>query len=279
MVNKTFHEIIELLIDKHCIDISKYEEKFLTKSIEKRLVITSSSSLEHYKNYLVENKEEALCLSTSLNNNYTTIFRNTLTFAVLEHQIIPSLILKKEATRSKEIRIWSAACASGLEAYSMAMLLEEQVNKNNRAISYRIFATDKSEQQIGEAQKGIYTEDALGNVSLKRLNHWFTKHKNTYAIKQELKEKIDFSVFDLFNEQLSCPPASIFGSFDIVICANLMFYYKSKYRSLILDKVTGSMTDGGYFVTGEAERDMLLNNQFKEVALQSAIFQRNTKRG
>jgi len=81
-------------------------------------------------------------------------------------------------------------------------------------------------------------------------------------------------VFDLFDEQLLCPPGCIFGDFDLVLCSNLLFYYKDEYRKSILERIGKCMKSGGYLVTGEVERDILLCHNFREVFPQSAIFQK-----
>jgi chemotaxis methyl-accepting protein methylase len=109
---------------------------------------------------------------------------------------------------------------------------------------------------------------------LKRVNQWFTKKSDTYSVKQELKKNIDFSVFDLFSGQFSSPPASIFGEFDIVVCANLLFYYKDEFRQAILEKTGNCMATGGYLVTGETERQILTDHNYTETFPQSAIFTR-----
>ena len=96
------------------------------------------------------------------------------------------------------------------------------------------------------------------------------------SLRTEISVKdIDFSVFDLFSEQLSSPPASIFGDFNLVICANLLFYYKHEFRKIILEKVGSCLAKGGYLVTGETERDILLRYNYHEIFPQSAIFSIN----
>ena len=266
MKEKNKH-IINRLFQIRGIDVSKYDEVFLYKSLQKRIAKTVCDSEEAYFSFL--DNSEAEKLVDSLQISYSAFFRNPLTFAVLENIILPSLIQKR---RTKEIRIWSAACAAGQETYSLAVLLEELKSNDNSKTNYRIFATDKSEEQINKAKDGLYVVNALNNLSLKRVNQWFTKEGDIYTIKPDLKKNIDFSVFDLFDSQLSCPPNSIYGDFDIIMCANLLFYYKPEFRKTIIEKITDSLVLGGYLITGEAERDILLNNNYKELFSKSAIF-------
>lgn len=274
----THHQIssLKLLIGTglNSVDISKYDERFLNKTLQKRFEEIHCANAGNYLEVIQHNTAEVSSFLHSLQIAYTEFFRNSLSYAVLEQIILPTLIQKKKELKRKEIRVWSAACSGGQESYSLAMLMEELKNGDAEKFSYRIFATDQNEALVNEARKGHYTGNALNNLSLKRVNQWFTKKSDTYSVKQELKNNIDFSVFDLFSEQFSCPPASIFGEFDIVMCANLLFYYKDEYRQAILEKTGNCMAAGGYLVTGETERQILSDHNYTEAFPQSAIFRK-----
>jgi chemotaxis protein methyltransferase CheR len=273
MFTETTH-IINLLKHLCTFDISKYDVSFLKKSLQKRITETHCNSVEEYGSYMEQNSEEARIFTDSLQISYSEFFRNPITFAVLERIILPSLILKKKNTKHKEIRIWSAACAAGQESYSLAILLEELINSESNNLYYRIFATDQNEEQIKEAQEGKYSATALNNMNFKRLKQWFSIQGDTYSVNPELKKNIDFSTFDLFNKQLGCPPTSIFGDFDLVLCANLLFYYKPAYQKKILEKTSYCLAKGGYIIVGETERDILMKHHYQEVFPQSGIFQK-----
>jgi chemotaxis protein methyltransferase CheR len=253
--------IKDLLLQSRGIDISKFDPAFLDKSFQKRIVETHCISSEAYYAFLKQNDKEGEILSDSLNISYSEFFRDPLTFAVLERIILPSIAMKRKNATGNEIRIWSAACAAGQETYSLAILLEELKTIGNEAINFRIFATDQSESMVDEARKGQYSAAALNNLNLKRFNQWFIKAGDTFTIKQELKKNID-------------PPASIFGEFDLVICANLLFYYDPEYQDKILNKAGKCLTNNGYMVTGLTEREIFIRNNYREVFPQSAIFKR-----
>lgn len=264
-------KITDLLVQSHGINISMFDDSFLNKTLQKRITEKHPDSKEAYYSFLEKNNKEGKHLFDSLHISYSEFFRNNLTYAVLEHLILPELLFRKN--NAKELRIWSTACAAGQEAYSLAMILEG-INHGNKKINYRIFATDQDELQVDKANKGQYLTKELTKLNLNQLNTWFTQDGDHYLIKQRLKEKIDFSVFDLFSNDLICPPTSIFGNFDLVICANILFYYKSKYRKIILEKASNSLATNGYLITGEAEREILLQHDFQEVFPQSAIFKK-----
>lgn len=267
--------ITELLLREQGIDISKYDTTFLNNSIQKRIAEKQCNTPEEYYALIEQSNKEAKRFIDSLQISYTEFFRNPLTFSVLERIVLPSLFLNSKADKKKETRIWSAASASGQEAYSLAILIEEIKNANCSNCKFRIFATDQSEEQLLEASIGKYKASALNNMNIQRLKQWFIKEGKTYIIKPELKENIDFSVFDLLNKQYSSPPVSIFGDFGIVLCANLLFYYKPEFQKIIMKKITHSLAEDGYLITGEAEREIVMNHNYHEVYPQSAIFQKN----
>ena len=154
------------------------------------------------------------------------------------------------------------------------MLLEELNATFTQPLNYRVFATDLCEKQINMAQKGIYSYQAISNVTAGRLDKWFVQYESVYAIKQELKQRLDFSVFDLLNDKSACPPSSIFGNFDLVMCANVLFYYTKDYRLKILDVIMNSLAVGGFLIVSEVERQFLFNAHWQEVYPQSCIFKK-----
>ena len=265
--------MIDLLKKQHAIDVSMYDEIFMNKTIMQNVEKAGCRTFEEYSHILAESKKEVQKLADSFQISYSEFFRNPLTFSVLERIILPELIFNNRNKKSKEIRIWSAACAGGQETYSMAILLEG-FNNGNERIEYRIFGTDQDEAQINKARIGEFDIASIGNVTHKLEKQWFLRHGNKYAVIPELKKNIEFSAFDLFSEQNSSPPESNFGGFDIILCANLLFYYKNEFRRIIIDKIRGALTENGLVITGEAEREILMNFKFKESYPHSGIFRK-----
>ncbi|MFZ4724906.1 MAG: CheR family methyltransferase [Paludibacter sp.] len=268
-INKKLIDTLNLTLG---VDVSKYNESFLLNSIQRRIDEVYCNSVDYYLYTLVDNNEEAAAFLSSLQISYSEFFRNPLTFSVIEKILIPIIMLEKTNSKQKEIRIWSAACAAGQETYSLAILLNQFKNLEGEPIKFRIFATDQSEKQIEIARNGVFDKSSLNNISLRHLNEWFIKEGELFRIKPELKQNIDFSVFDLLDNQHNSPTDSIFGDFDLVICANLLFYYKPQFRKLILNKINKSLTTNGYLITGETERDFLSQQKAIEVFPFSAIY-------
>jgi chemotaxis protein methyltransferase CheR len=271
-MNELRNNIIGLIKNSLAIDLSMYEQTFFEQLIQKRLIANNCLSYEAYFEILEKSKTELNLFVHSFQINYSEFFRNDLTFSVLNKIVLPEIILLNKENHFNGIRVWCAACSEGQEAYSIAILLEELSRMHK--FEYIIFATDQSETFINTAQKGIYHSSQMGNLSLNRINNWFDKKDELFEVKSALKKNIEFSSFDLFNKQYSSPPGSIFGNFDIVFCANLLYYYTPAYKRLILEKTSDSLTKNGYLILSETEREALLEYKFKEKYFQSAIFQR-----
>ena len=265
--------LLKTAIEKHgiSVDLLKYDESFVVKSVRHRMDETICKALDEYFELIAKSLDETNRFIESLQISYSEFFRNPLTFSVLEKIILPTLIQKRK-NETSELRIWSSACAKGQEPYSLAIIMEEILRLRHEKPKYRIFATDQSQVQINAAQLGEYSSGELNNLTLDRVSHFFDTLGNNHFIKAELKRNIDFSVFDLFDKKFSSPPSSIFGGFDIVFCANLLFYYKNAERKKIIEKVGNSLVDNGFLVTGETEREILVTHGFKEVYAHSGIF-------
>jgi chemotaxis protein methyltransferase CheR len=278
-MNKELAGIVRAMSRTHGRDIALHDTAFLTKSIERRLVATGIKTAVAYGGYLSENSPEAETFSRALNIAYSEFFRNPLTFALLDQVILPGLVVEKEKAGRAEIRIWSAACATGQEAYSIAIVLHELAAARGSAVSFRIFATDRCPAGIVAAQEGVYDYAAMRNVRLKHIRDYFTQVGDSYTIIPALRNRIDFSVYDLLDELSACPPQSIFGDFDLVVCSNLLFYYRPDIRQRILNKVWNSLSPGGYLVTGEAENDIVARHEgFRPAIPPSAVFQKINRR-
>jgi len=273
-VKNEIKKAIDFLLESQNTDISKYDESFLKKILETRMSARMLSSAGDYCDLLNSDRNEITALLKSLNISFSEFFRNTLTFAYLEKVLLPAIIEKKKKNGEKEIRIWSAACAGGQEAYSIAILFDEFI-ENSNGVLCRIFATDISNSELENAKKGIFQSASLNKVSLKRIQNYFVQQGETYTISNRLAKYIEFSVFDLLSGHGFCPPESIYGNFDIVFCSNLLFYYKPEYRKLILEKTDHCLAPNGYLITGESECDIVAKHHYREIFPASAIFQRN----
>ncbi|MBF0303982.1 MAG: protein-glutamate O-methyltransferase CheR [Desulfamplus sp.] len=286
----SIEKVIAVMYQTYGVDISYYDEPFLVKSLENRQRSTIQSTLdkktpEAYLTLLSKDRVEAMALAQSLRVTYSEFFRNQLSFALLRQLILPNLVDKRinnqilKNQNQNEIRVWSSGCATGQEVWSLAILLDEILSLQEPPIPFRIFGTDASEANLSIASAGIYNEEAMGNVCLKHIGKYFTRQGESFVVVPRIRERVDFSVYDLLDKTLTCPSISIYGHFDLVLCCNVLLYYSIESKQLILNKLWGCLAPFGYLITGEAERQCVgLVNGFRAIAPPAAIFQKNGKK-
>jgi len=271
--------LVAAMREAHGLDISRYGESFLVKSLERRRDLIACTTDAAYLDRLRDDRAEAVALYDSLRVGYTEFFRDPLAFALLERVILPALAEQRGRDGGGEIRVWSAGCAAGQEAWSVAILLDELSAAQTRPVPYRVFATDVCVPDLETARAGVYGAAAVGNVRLRHLRDCFTGPGNggapddSYAVAPRIRERVDFSAYDLLDECTTCPPASIYGDIDLVLCCNVMLYYRPETQRFILDKLRGSLAPGGYLITGETERQVVANaGGFRVLAPPAAVF-------
>ncbi|MEI8044024.1 MAG: CheR family methyltransferase [Verrucomicrobiota bacterium] len=269
------NQMIEVLRQAYGWDATCYDASFLAKSLTQRLAATSVASVPAYLQRLSEDKAEAEVFLRSLNITYSEFFRNPLTFALLEQLILPGLAEAKGTPRPTELRVWSAGCAAGQEAWSVAMLLEDLAATRQRPIPFRVLGSDISDAALALAREGVYDQTAVQNIRLKHFRAYFSAQGNAWAVAPQLRDRVEFCAYDMLDEHSVCPPASLYGDFDLILCCNFLFYYRPEIRQLILSKVCRALGPRGYLVTGEAERDFVAQHEeLRPVAPPSAIFQK-----
>jgi len=264
----------------HHRDISRYDEAFLLKTLAKRLAFGDSTSTSSYVDHLAGSTEEAEHFYSLLHIPYSEFFRNQLSFALLEQWILPTLMSNINKSGQGELRVWSAGCAAGQEIYSIAILLEEMSESAENHVGARLFATDYSNKELALAQQGVYDNAAVRNVRQRHIRKYFNAEDESYKIIGRIKDRVNFSTYDLLDDRSSSPAASVYGDFDLVFCSNLLFYYRPEIRKSILSRIYQSLSPNGFLVTGEAERELVSKQEgFRAVAPPSAIFQKTMYRG
>jgi chemotaxis methyl-accepting protein methylase len=271
-----FERITQFFKQKYFIDISVYDRSFLEKVTRSRMISTFCNNSDTYFYFLKNNPEEPALLISQLNNSYSEFFRNELTFAIIERVVIPKLVDDKEKSRSGDIRIWSAGCASGQEPYSLAMLFDNYKSSKISYFDFKIFATDNSIKEIESGRAGIFDFRSVKNTRLEFAEKYFAREGESFLVDGNLKKQVDFSFYDILDPKSSSPPSSIYGDFDLIMCCNVLFYYQPEYQKQIINKFQKSLRHGGIFITGEAEI-LAVNSHsgFKPFAPLCSIFIKN----
>lgn len=266
-------KIVTVMNQVYGRDLSVFNTDFLEKSFKRRYKESGVFDPGEYGCYIKNNSMEADALYRSLYINFSQFFRDPMTYALLEKRIIPC-ILADRPERS-EIRIWSAGCANGQEAYSLGILLAETIEASGKEYRYRIFATDISAEALEVAEAGEFDLHGVQDVKLKYLTKYFIRQGVNYTVIPSLKKHIIFSRYDLLDQSTANPPESIYGDFDMVICSNLLIYYTDDRQKIMINKLFNAVAANGYLVTGDTERSLFKNEiKIHKIATPAAIFRK-----
>ena len=223
-------------------DFSNYKRSTLLRRLERRISIHDLASLPAYTAFLREHAEETQALLKDLLISVTNFFRDEGAFRHLEQQVLPALTRQGKET----LRIWVAGCATGEEAYSLAMLCAEQTMGVIDAPKVQIFATDIDEDAIATAREGVYTLNDAADVSAERLGRFFTKEGEEYRIRREIRDMILFAHHNVLKD----PP---FSKLDLVTCRNLLIYFNHVAQERVMETFHFALNPGGYLLLGLSE--------------------------
>ncbi|RZL04279.1 MAG: hypothetical protein EOP36_01315 [Rubrivivax sp.] len=224
-------------------DFSYYKRATVLRRLGRRMQVNGVDDLAGYLALLRANPGESGALLQDLLISVTNFFRDSDCFASLE-ALIPELF--KDKGHGDAVRIWVAACATGEEAYSIAMLLHEHARKMDAPPLLQIFATDLDGEAINVARSGIYPETIAADVSEERLNRFFTKEHRGYRVRREIRETVLFAVHDLLKD-------SPFSRLDMVSCRNLLIYLTREAQARALEIFHFSLLPGGRLFLGSSE--------------------------
>ncbi|WP_363351731.1 chemotaxis protein CheB [Methylocystis echinoides] len=243
------------------MDFSKYKHATVLRRIRRRMQLNQKELLADYLKFLRDNPSEANALADEFLITVTQFFRDAEVFDHLEKEVVPELF--KGKTTSDSIRVWSVGCATGEEAYSVAMLLLEQAGRLAGAPHIAIFASDLHEPSLRRAREGLFPDTIEANVSAERLRRFFVKEDNSYRPRQELRELIVFASHNLLRD----PP---FSRLDLVICRNLLIYLQRELQNDVIELFHYALSPGGLLLLGPSEsidRAALFQVENKQVCL------------
>src|SRR6266550_1826529 len=227
------------------IDFRPYKSSTILRRISRRMAVTHCSTMHDYLDYLKANPQEVGELVKAFLINVTQFFRDSDAFTYLKSEIIPKLIARGRE-RDHTLRVWAAGCATGEEAYSLAMLITDLLGPELSEWSIKIFATDVDEAAINFARRGLYSENLLKDVPADYKDHFFERVDHGYRISKMLRQMIIFGQQDLSR---SAP----FPRIDLVLCRNVLIYFTPELQEYVLNQFTFSLSPGGYLFLGIAE--------------------------
>jgi len=261
-------KIIILLRTHTGNDFSLYKKNTMYRRIERRMGVHKIDKILSYVRFLQENPKEVDILFKELLIGVTNFFRDPPTWDLLEKTIIPTII--SNSNDGSVLRAWVAGCSTGEEAYSLAIVFKEALEKVNpyAGISLQIFATDLDNEAIESARKGVFPENIATDISPKRLSRFFAKTDEGYRINTEIREMVVFAKHNIILH----PP---FTKIDIITCRNLLIYMDAELQKKLLGLFYYSLNNEGYMVLGSAETPGTQSHFFTVVDARLKIYKRS----
>ena len=270
-IDLQFEALLNYLKRSRGFDFTGYKRSSLSRRVQKRMQAIDIDQYDEYLDYLQVRPEEFLPLFNTLLINVTTFFRDRPFWDFLSSEILPRIIAQKES--NEPIRIWSAGCASGEEAYSLAMALADLLGVEQFQQRVKIYATDVDEEALYHARQATYQAGEVADVPPDFLATYFEPVEvsskedevSRYTFRKDLRRAVIFGRHDLIQD---APISKV----DLLVCRNTLMYFNAETQAKILMRFHFALRDGGYLFLGKAE--MLLNNAtiFTLVDLRCRVF-------
>ena len=249
-------KILRLVRSATGVDFTQYKHSTLQRRIKRRMALRGFAKLEDYSRDLEQNRQEANALCESCFITVTAFFREPAVFEELKERVFPALVENRGP--EDPIRIWVPGCATGEEAYSIAICLMEFLDDMKSSVPFEIFATDISETAIEKARAGTYTGAALAHVSPQRLARFFTATERGYQIAKILRDLCVFARHNVAED----PP---FSRLDLISCCNVLIYLGAELQRKVLAILHYALKPTGFLVLGPSESIGTLSESFHQV--------------
>jgi two-component system CheB/CheR fusion protein len=246
-------------------DFSSYKEKTFLRRVARRMQVRSVAGIGNYVSLLEQDRDEVTMLFRDLLIRVTSFFRDKETFEILEREVIPSLFEGRPPDSA--VRVWVPGCATGEEAYSLAILLREHMDKLRVRLKVQLFATDIDEPAIAIARLGRYPATLLEGMPVARRARFFRPSANGYAVTKEIRDLCTFSPHSLVRD----PP---FSRIDMISCRNLLIYMDSSLQARVVPAFHYSLVPGGILLLGSSETTSRHDDLFEPLDKASRIFRR-----
>ncbi|MEB2786988.1 chemotaxis protein CheB [Algoriphagus persicinus] len=245
------------LIQKHTpLDFSEYRRPTIIRRISLRMAKNKLTSLADYADFLKTNLVEINNLTKEFLISVTKFFRDEEAFEVIQQKVIPAIVENK--LHGDTLKVWVIGCATGEEAYSLAILIAEFLSEVKRTLEVKIFASDIDKSALSHASKGVYPESIKNDVSKDRLDKFFVKKGDHYKVRDNIRKMLIFADHNIVNQ----PP---YGKMDLISCRNLLIYINPVLQKKILSSLHFCLNLEGYLFLGPSESLCDLKHSFIEV--------------
>ncbi len=253
---KTFTAITDLIKEQSPLDFSDYKQATILRRIKRRAEYNNCKTLNNYFDLLKNNPEEIEVLCKEFLISVTSFFRDKEAFKLLQTDILPDII--KRLHPDEELKIWIAGCATGEEAYSMAILICEQLTGDAKDIVVKIFATDIDNTALAHAGKGIYNADITKHISPERIEKHFIKEGDKYRVTSELRNLVIFAKHDIVKNPPYC-------NMQLISCRNLLIYMTPALQKKIFLMLQFGLKVNGYLFLGPSENPLSIIQNLETV--------------
>lgn len=258
--------ILNLLRTRNRYDFRSYRKNMLIRRIQRRMGIGQMNEVSGYVAFLSEHPEEITALCRDLLIGVTSFFREPDAFQVLQQQVIPDLIERQ--TGEFPVRVWVPACATGEEAYSIAILLLEQFAATKKPVNFQIFASDIDDESVEVARQGVYAASTVSELSPERVKQFFVKtDENHYQVSKQLRESIVVTRQNLISD-------APFSKLDLISCRNLLIYLEPELQQKVLSLFHFALNEQGYLFLGCSESIGRQTDLFEPVSKKWRVYRR-----
>jgi two-component system CheB/CheR fusion protein len=254
--DRALAKILRLVRSATQVDFTHYKLSTLTRRVRRRMILRGFANLEDYSRHLEQNREEANALCEDCLITVTAFFRETTVFEELKTNVFPALVENRSA--GDPIRIWVPGCATGEEAYSIAICWMEFLDETAESVPFEIFATDISETAVAKARAGTYSGAALAHVSPQRLARFFTRTERGYQITKIIRDVCVFARHNVAED----PP---FSKLDLISCCNVLIYLGAVLQRKVLSILNYALKPTGFLILGPSESIGTLSESFHQV--------------
>ncbi|MHC5724826.1 MAG: CheR family methyltransferase, partial [Nostoc sp.] len=261
--NPEFENLLIYLRQNRGFDFTGYKRSTLMRRVQKRMQSFNIEKFEEYLDFLEVHPEEFNYLFNTILINVTAFFRDSSAWEYIAEEILPNLIRNKKT--SDQIRIWSAGCASGEEAYTLAMLMAEMLGAEEFRQRVKIYATDVDEDALNQARLAMYSAKDIQTVPDQLRQKYFEVAGKCYVFRPDLRRSVIFGRHDLLQDA----PIS---RLDLLVSRNTLMYFNSETQGRILARFHFALNDHGYLFLGKAEMLLMHSNLFTPLDLKNRIF-------
>ena len=261
----SIQKVLMLVRSRTGHDFSHYKQNTVDRRVERRMALQNITDIRTYVHYLKDTPAEVDSLFKDLIIEVTSFFRDPEAFEILDKKIIPSIVERKKPDSA--VRVWVPGCATGEEAFSLAMLFQEAMDRLDKHLNVQIFATDINKETIEQARSAHFHEGISADIPAERLERFFIKEGKGYRVKKTIRDMVVFAVQNLISD-------SPFSKLDMVSCRNILIYMDSVLQKKVIPLFHYTLNQNGYLFLGSSETIGEFSGLFSPVNAKWKIYQR-----